>query len=217
MSPGYLTLNGREETPEGLDRKMVVSYYGRQRFASNFLPLLQAAAANPSESARVISVLAPGREGALKLDDLGLAAPGNHTLGNVEAHTVTMTSLAFEELALRHPDIGWIHAYPGIVVTGMLRGLPAPLRVLGAIATPVLKCFSVPIEDSGHGFAWLSTNEGFRKGLRLVDWKGETLDSRTNEGKRFMNPSAQWWGDEKRKSVWEHTQTVFDSVKRPAL
>lgn len=209
---------GREESPEGLDRKMVVSYYCRLRFASNLLPLLKAAAATPSESARVISVLAPGREGTLIADDLGLAAPGNFSLRNVESHTVTMTSLAFQELSIRNPDIGWIHASPGVVVTSLTRGLPTALRIASDVASTVLKCFTVPIEDSGHGFTWLSTNEGFRTGLWLVNWKGENMDSRVPEGRsRMMNTGVEWWGDEKRKNVWDHTQAVFGGVKRSAM
>lgn len=211
-----MTMAGREESPEGLDRKMVVSYYGRLRFVSNFLPLLKAAAAaSPSESARVISVLAPGREGTLHTEDLGLATPGNYSLRNVESHTVTMTTLAFEELSLRNPEIGWIHASPGIVVTSLARGLPAPLRIATNVATTLLKCFTVPIDDSGHGFTWLSTNEGFRKGLWLVDWKGDSMDGRGEPGQK--RTGTEWWGDEKRKSVWDHTQEVFASIKRTVV
>lgn len=206
-------MGGRDESPEGLDRKMVVSYYGRLRFASNLLPLLKAAAATPSESSRVVSVLAPGREGTLIMDDLGLAKPANFSLLNVEAHTVTMMSLAFEELSIRNPEIGWIHASPGVVMTGLTRGLPTPIRIATNVASMALKCFTVPIADSGHGFTWLSTSEGFRTGLWLVNWKGENMDSRVPEGRSWYSKS-DWWSDEKRKNVWDHTQTVFGGVKR---
>lgn len=207
MSPGYMTMAGRDESPEGLDRKMVVSYYGRLRFASNLLPLLKAAAATPSESSRVISVLAPGREGTLIMDDLGLAKPGNYSLRNVEAHTVTMMSFAFEELSVRNPEIGWIHASPGVVATSLTRGLPTAMRIASSVAVTALKCFTVPIADSGHGFTWLSTNEGFRAGLFLVNWKGENMDCRVPGGRG-------WYSDERKKSVWDHTQTVFGGVKQ---
>lgn len=201
------------ESPEGLDRKMVVSYYCRLRFATNLIPLLKAGSS--SESARVISVLAPGREGPLIMGDLGLHSPKNFSLRNVEYHTVTMTSLAFEHLASEHPDIGWIHAYPSVVVTGLARGLPAPLRIAFTVMTPLVKLFAVPIGDCGHGFAWLGTDEKFRRGLWLVDWKGDSMDSRKPEGKRMINSGVEWWGEAKRKGVWEHTQEVFRSVKAP--
>ncbi|KAI4675547.1 uncharacterized protein J4E88_007580 [Alternaria novae-zelandiae] len=34
MTCGYLTMKGRDETAEGLDRKMAVQYYARMRFIS---------------------------------------------------------------------------------------------------------------------------------------------------------------------------------------
>lgn len=195
---------------------MVVSYYCRLRFATNFLPLLSSAATTPSSSARVISVLGTGREGNLILDDLSLSKPANFSILNVEAHTVTMTSLAFEELSIRHPEIGWVHAFPGLVMTGLFRGLPTPLRAVATVATPVLKCMAVPLADSGQGFTWLGTSEGFRKGLRLVDWKGESLDAR-NGGGSWWSGKVEWWGVEKRRAVWEHLESVFSGVKAPGV
>ncbi|KAH0612187.1 uncharacterized protein H6S33_010239 [Morchella sextelata] len=211
MSPGYMSMAGREETPEGLDRKMTVSYYCRLKFATNLLPLLKTAS-EASESARVISVLGTSREGPLIMDDLGLAKPGNFTLLNCELHTVTMTSLAFEHLSNQNPGIGFIHAFPGFVMTGIGRELPTPLRVLTTVATPLMKCFSVPIDDCGQGFTWLGTDEKFRKGLWLVDWKGESTDTRTGS-KGWMSRSGDWFSEEKMSAVWEHTMGAFRSAK----
>ncbi|CAZ83612.1 unnamed protein product [Tuber melanosporum] len=210
MSPGYMTMQSRDESPEGIDRKMAISYYARMRFALNLLPLL-----STSEPARVISVLGPGTEGALDMKDLGLAAPGSFSLAAVARHTVTMTSLTFEHLSRQYPNIGWIHATPGFVITGLTRGLPAPLRILSKITEPLLKFASTPIGDSGQGFFYLSTQEKFAKGLWLVDWKGESVDSRVEEGKnRWAKSGAQWWGDSKVEAVWRHTEEVMASVKK---
>lgn len=44
MTPGYLTLRGRDETTEGLDRKFALHYYARMRFVNRLLPLLESAA-----------------------------------------------------------------------------------------------------------------------------------------------------------------------------
>lgn len=126
---------------------------------------------------------------------------------------MTMTSLAFEELSKQNPEIGWIHAYPGFVVTSIFRGLPAPLRVLSSVAVPALRCLSVPIEECGSGFAWLSTDEKFKRGLWLVNWKGETMDTRAEGVKSWINTGVEWWGEEKRRRVWAHTEDVFRGVK----
>ncbi|CUS15371.1 unnamed protein product [Tuber aestivum] len=210
MSPGYMTMQSRDESPEGIDRKMAISYYARVRFALNLLPLL-----STSEPARVISVLGPGNEASLDMKDLGLAAPGSFSLTAVARHTITMTSLTFEHLSRQYPNIGWIHATPGFVVTGQARGLPAPLRILMRVTEPLLKCISTPIGDSGQGFFYLSTQEKFAKGLWLVNWKGESADGRIAEGgNRQASGGAQWWGDDKVEAVWRHTEGVMASVKR---
>ncbi|KAF2815392.1 uncharacterized protein BDZ99DRAFT_550165 [Mytilinidion resinicola] len=83
MTPGYMTLQGRDETAEGLDLKFVLHYYARMRFIANLLPLLTTAAQDPSIDAnarlsRVVSVLDPhvsvrvGGSGALDFSDLSL-------------------------------------------------------------------------------------------------------------------------------------------------
>ena len=43
LSPGFLTLKGRTETPEGIDRKMALNYYARWKFVKDLLPLLKKA------------------------------------------------------------------------------------------------------------------------------------------------------------------------------
>ncbi|PWW76728.1 hypothetical protein C7212DRAFT_357714 [Tuber magnatum] len=210
MSPGYLTTQSRDKPPEGIDRKMAISYYARMRFALNLLPL-----PSTSEPTRVISVLGPGNEGSLDMKDLGPAAPGSFSLTAVARHTITMTSLAFEHLSRQYPNIGWIHATPGVVATGQARGLPAPLRIVLKVTEPLLKCISTPIGDSGQGFFYLSTQEKFAKGLWLVDWKGESADSQIAEGRnRRTNRGTQWCGDDKVEAVWRYTEGVIASVKK---
>ncbi|KAJ5485326.1 hypothetical protein N7539_005314 [Penicillium diatomitis] len=41
MTPGVMTMKGRQETAEGLDRKFVLHYYARMRFIYKLLPLLR--------------------------------------------------------------------------------------------------------------------------------------------------------------------------------
>lgn len=49
---GYMTLKGRTETVEGIDRKMCVNYYFRIRCAINLMPQLEEASKD-NELARV--------------------------------------------------------------------------------------------------------------------------------------------------------------------
>jgi short chain dehydrogenase len=71
MSPGLLTLKGRDDTSEGLDKKLALHYYARWKFTSDLMPLLRKAK-DAGEDAKVFSVLAAGRGGPIDLNDLGL-------------------------------------------------------------------------------------------------------------------------------------------------
>lgn len=87
MSPGIMTMAGRTETEEGIDRKLALHYYARWKFTYDLLPLLKKAK-SAGEDAKVMSVL--GSIGAkVDLDDIGLkkkytlvAAMKNATGGN---------------------------------------------------------------------------------------------------------------------------------------
>lgn len=87
-SAGFLTMKGRDETEEGIDKKLACNVYSRFRFAFDLLPLLERAG-NAGEDAKFMTILAAGKEPTsyLNLDDLGLkkeyslvnaAAVGSH-------------------------------------------------------------------------------------------------------------------------------------------
>jgi len=71
MSPGMMTLKGREETEEGIDKKLAVHYYARWKFTNDLMPALLKAK-DAGEDAKVFSVLAAGKGREIDLDDLGL-------------------------------------------------------------------------------------------------------------------------------------------------
>jgi len=83
MSPGLFTLKGKDDTEEGIDRKMALHFYSRYfictrnsqvaRFLMGnlFLPMLQAAV-DKGEDGRLLTVLAAGKGGPINMDDLGL-------------------------------------------------------------------------------------------------------------------------------------------------
>ena len=118
-----MTLKGRTETPEGIDRKMAVNYYSRIRCILNLMPLLEAAS-NANELSRVITVLAAGSEGEVRMDDLDLKH--NFTLHACLAHCVVMNDFAIEQLSKRYPGTSFSHSYPGTVKTGIANELTGP-------------------------------------------------------------------------------------------
>ena len=87
-SPGFMTLKGRDESEDGLDKKLSCHVYARFRLVFDLMPLLEKAA-EAGETAAFMTVLGAGKEPTsyLNLDDLGLkheystrnaAAVGSH-------------------------------------------------------------------------------------------------------------------------------------------
>ena len=71
VSTGLLTLSGRDETSEGIDKKLAVHYYARWKFFHDLIPSLKRAKEAGEEGA-VMSVLAAGDGGEIEMEDLVL-------------------------------------------------------------------------------------------------------------------------------------------------
>jgi NAD(P)-dependent dehydrogenase (short-subunit alcohol dehydrogenase family) len=93
MSPGYMTTKGRDETEEGIDKKLAVHYYARWTFISDLLPALKNAKAS-GEDAKVISVFAAGKGEEIDLEDLGLKK--TFSLSKAGSQTPTYNDLMVE-------------------------------------------------------------------------------------------------------------------------
>lgn len=90
LSSGVLILAGRNETSEGLDDKMALSYYSRWTFIHDLLPLMR----QSPQGAKVYTVLASGANASIEKDDLDLKK--GHTLGKMTAALTTYTNVAFQ-------------------------------------------------------------------------------------------------------------------------
>jgi len=71
MSPGIMTMSERDETEEGIDKKLAVHYYARWKFIYDLLPALKKAN-EAGEKGAVMSVMGAGKGGAIDLEDLAL-------------------------------------------------------------------------------------------------------------------------------------------------
>lgn len=71
MTPGYFATKGRDESEEGIDRKLAVHYYSRFKFTKDLIGALEKAKGD-GEDAKVLTVLAATKGGEIDLDDLGL-------------------------------------------------------------------------------------------------------------------------------------------------
>ncbi|KAJ9311065.1 hypothetical protein DTO271D3_8654 [Paecilomyces variotii] len=231
MSCGFLSTKGRDETSEGLDKKLNVHYYSRMRFIYNLLPQLTAASTTTTTTnsrsplSRVISVLGAGQEGPLNLTDLALKH--TYSLRTCGAHAITMNSLMTHELASQNPGTSFIHTYPGVVKTGIMRDL-GPLARFGAEVFSVLaKPFFVPVEESGERHLYAATSQSFipkrdgdgpaaaaaavgsdgvkGSGGYLLNWNGDVVGKQQDLLRKYREEGVG-------KTVWQHTLDVFQKV-----
>ncbi|KAK0614404.1 hypothetical protein B0T14DRAFT_528459, partial [Immersiella caudata] len=83
-SQGIMTVQGCTETPEGIDQKMLLHFYGKQLLIRKLLPIL-------SDAAHVIIVLDGylGDPSKLIWDDLDLKK--SHSIKKAAEHCISMT------------------------------------------------------------------------------------------------------------------------------
>ncbi|KAJ5814615.1 hypothetical protein N7474_006392 [Penicillium riverlandense] len=217
MSPGIMTTKGRDETDEGVDKKLSLHYYARMRFLVNLLPQLTNAGTS-NQLSRTISVLSAGHEGKLLVDDLPLK--NNYSLRNCANHATTMNSLAMEELAASHPATSFIHAYPGGVNTGLLDKMLGRFgsNALAFLASP----WMVPLDQSGERYLYAATSSTYPSRDRKADDAVSGSDGTKGSGAYLLSWDGSVTGNQKilngyrsdgtRKTVWEHTLGVFESV-----
>lgn len=238
LTAGYMTLKGRTETVEGIDRKMCVNYYFRIRCALNLMPLLETASRD-NELARVITVLAAGSEGEVRVDDLDLKH--NFTLHACLAHCVVMTDFAVEELARRHPAVSFSHSYPGTVKTGIANELSGPVRLAVKVMYAVMTPWILNVQESGERHFFQMTSQCYpsaKGGVGIPPPEGMTVFSSMNGvpggGAYLLDWDGKTTGDESvlgkyrgimmGQRVWDHTMQIFaqadkhweKALKRPA-
>ncbi|KAI0506079.1 short-chain dehydrogenase/reductase [Xylaria bambusicola] len=220
MSQGFVSLDGRQDTSEGLDASISTRYYSRIRIAQLLLPLL-----NNSQSPRVVSVLAGGKEGPIDEHDLALDKPGNFSMSAASYHSCTMNTLMLERLASEYPRVSFIHAYPGFVDTPLFDGVSSGIqgKLLSYTLVPVARLFARSISDAGSWGLFAATSarysvddgmvpltrgiekaEKTKGGIFLVNEKGESTDN-----ENVLGPFRQRGVDEK---IWVHTKEVFANI-----
>ncbi|KAG8771375.1 hypothetical protein FRC15_003486 [Serendipita sp. 397] len=185
-STGFLTLKGRDETSEGIDRKLACNFYARFRFIHDLAPLVEKAAEN-GETVGVASILAAGRGGPVELDDLGLVK--GFSLRKAEGHAVTYNDAAMEEFARLYPKARFAQIFPGAVTTPGATAFPGVKLILPlfrfALMTPA-ECAQIM-----WWRMWTSASP-WSTGAHQINHRGEEITH---------NPHVT---EEVRKAVWEH-------------
>ncbi|KAK7917438.1 hypothetical protein PG985_011046 [Apiospora marii] len=227
LSVGFVSLDGRQDTAEGLEASMATRYYSRLRITQLLLPLLNQSKRSP----HVVSVLAGGQEGALKEDDLGLAqANKNFSVMSAAVHSTTMGTLALEKLAAENPRVSFVHTYPGVVATPLLDRVATGFvgLLFRFLLAPLIRLFGRSAAEAGQLGLFYATSERYSVdgGLVSLSEAGGPLKkgTRSNGGQGIFLVGAG--GDsvdnekalvslrkkDMERKVWEHTEGVFNSV-----
>jgi len=186
LTPGFLTLKGRDETSEGMDKKLALNYYARWKFVYDLMPLLEKAKAQ-GEEARVLTVLAAGSNGKLDENDLDLKK--GYGLKSAADNATAMNDYMCEEFAAQHPDMAFIHAYPGVVRTPLLLNFHWSIRLL----SPIVNLISVTPAECAQWMLYTLLDPQFSKGAFFRNNHAEDV------GANKHSTSAL------RQLVWEHT------------
>lgn len=190
------------------------------RFIHNLVPLLEAAG-----NARVISVLAGGKECDINEDNLDLRK--NFSFAESTGYPASLNSLAIETLASQHPSISFIHDFPGLVATPLLKTSMG--SIVGSILGFITKLMSISAEESGEWHTFLLTSPAFPSqnasaGLDL-DQSAKITKASTGEvggGSYILNYNgedatnqtlmAQLREKGYAEIVWKHTLKIFEEL-----
>lgn len=200
------------------------------RFVSNLLPQLTNAGASGGDAvpkglgsslSRVVSVLEGGGEGSINMDDLSLKH--TYSLRNCAKHAITMTSLSFTELAAQNQATSFVHAWPGIVKSGLTRDMGVFSRAGLEVAVLLLKPWSFSLKESGERHLYAATSPRFPPLASRATSDAETgTDATSGSGAYLLTCDGSRTGKEKvwqefrknetGKEVWEHTKGVFEAI-----
>lgn len=174
----------RNETEEGLDVSMAVRFYGRFKFFHELLPLVKKAK-EAGEDAKLMTICAAARGATIDFEDLDAK---KFSFMKSSAHVATFNDVMVKVLGERHPDITFIHMYPGIVDTPVIR-INWWTTLLAGLFKPVLR--TPP--DAGQSLLYPLLNSEFNGGSYYLGSNAEKLTLNN----RFT--------DEFTKKVWEHS------------
>jgi NAD(P)-dependent dehydrogenase (short-subunit alcohol dehydrogenase family) len=215
MSQGIATMEGRNETKEGIDTKMALHYYGRVNFIQQLAPVLKRTA--ETEDVRVVSVLSGGVHSAYgNLNDIPLKT--SYSLANAANAAGFYNDLAFDQLSrdFSGPNgdrISFIHTAPGFIKTAWGKDFPAPLRAI----VRLVQLFGRDPEDYARQFVQTALlSEEFGAPHVAAPPGGEVCVGGTHAaGFHLMSAgggvakATSLHNDQYRNAVWKHTQEAI--------
>jgi hypothetical protein len=211
LSTGFLNMKGRDDTIEGLPKRLTTDYYSRWKFIDDLMPLLRKAK-DAGEDAKVLSVLAAGKGEPINLDDLGMkeyslskemgaAATYNDIMIEVSllpfVRTQTSAHVTCQSFAAQEPDMAFMHMYPGIVRTPLFYPASWLLKPLYPLWYYLSYFFAYSPSDSAEYIL-----HALLKGERGSFRQGPTGDVAEKAKKTYFST------EEVKKKLWEHTAEI---------
>ncbi|KAF9878373.1 hypothetical protein CkaCkLH20_04411 [Colletotrichum karsti] len=197
LTQGILTMAGRTETPEGIDRKMALHYYGRQLLIRELDSILK-------DDAKILIVLDGIRGSPSKLiwDDLALKT--NFSLANAANHCLSMTDAMIQRYSKKNKGTKrcFIHAYPGLVRTNLFQTLPWYLRAGTQILSSVM---GVPADTCAQNLL-----NGVNEVSARAEKDGKFWACIGQDGKMVTTKAA--WNDFDLERVETHTWETIDEA-----
>ncbi|KAG8816864.1 hypothetical protein FRC19_011754 [Serendipita sp. 401] len=185
-SGNAMSMFSRVETADGLDLQMMLRYYSRFKMIEDLVPALENAHAL-GQDARVMTVLAAGIGLKVPIDDLDLKKWYNYL--KVHMLTGVYNDVMIKVQSERHPNLTFIHVFPGMVDT------PANRVNLFTRAFAVLSWYWMKqVEPIAQSFLYpLLSSEDFKRGGYWISQSAEKLTLASNIT------------EEVAKKVWDHS------------
>mmetsp|Transcript_21871 Transcript_21871/g.30083 ORF Transcript_21871/g.30083 Transcript_21871/m.30083 type:complete len:294 (+) Transcript_21871:31-912(+) len=197
LSQGIASIEGRQETVDGIDVKMALHYYSRIQFINELLPILRSSSLGKFDS-RVLSVLSGGIHSPYtNMNDPALK--DSYSLTNAANAAGFYNDLALDQLARNESvdKFSFIHATPGVVRTEWGKDFPAilrlPIRLAQYFATPPELCAERLVNNALLG-------SHMANGFHVMNQMGQE-SKKTKEHNDFY-----------RNAVWKHTNEVLEST-----
>ncbi|KAJ0148893.1 Cytochrome P450 monooxygenase lolP1 [Fusarium oxysporum f. sp. albedinis] len=195
MTQGIMSFAGRTETPEGIDRKMALHYYGRQLLIRELSPIL-------SHNAKVLLVL-DGLNGSpekLNWDDLDLK--GTFSLAHAANHCICMNDTMIQYHALQNQGTKqfFAHGYPGVVNTATPKNSAWYFRAVSKVASRLVGLQPEQCAERQLDGLYKAADE-----LQSKDMSWACID---NHG--MVIGGKKEWSEEERRKIADHTWALVD-------
>jgi len=198
LCAGIMTTAGRTETPEGIDIKLAIHYYGRWLLIKSLMPLLEA-----TEGSRVMSIFAAGLGKPVEDSDMDLKK--NYTLKRAADAPSLYNDLMVQSFATLHPRVAFMHIAPGFIDTALGKRDTVPWYLRAA--TKMLSPFMTSPANCAEYMTSALTADDYKQGWFLLNRLGQRI------------PKLSYHTDELVDKVWKHTEQVTDAAltKEPAV